>query len=182
MVLHLAGRGGVSVSSDIRRRIDAKIAKMQRLFPKLIEARVTLAVERHRHLAEVTLQAKRATFHAEGEAPDFHAAVDQALATLGAQIRRKKERVTAWKPRLARAQRASTLPVDGQAEPRGEPGSPPPLVVRRTSVKPMSLDEAVDQLRLQADGLLVFRNARTRAVSVLRRRPDGGVELVEPAG
>jgi putative sigma-54 modulation protein len=181
MVLHLAGRGGVSVSSDIRRRIDAKIAKMQRLFPKLIEARVTLAVERHRHLAEVTLQAKRATFHAEGEAPDFHAAVDQALGTLGAQIRRKKERVTARKPRLG-ARRASTPPVGGQAEPRGEPGSPPPLVVRRTSVKPMSLDEAVDQLRLQADGLLVFRNARTRAVSVLRRRPDGGVELVEPAG
>ena len=181
MVLHLAGRGGASVSPDIRRRIDAKIAKMQRLFPKLIEARVTLATERYRHLAEVTLQAKRATFHAEGEAPDFHAAVDQALATLVAQIRRKKDRVTARKPRPARARQASR-PLSGGPEPGDEPGSPPPLVVRRTSVKPMSLDEAVDQLRLQADGLLVFRNARTRAVNVLRRRPDGGVELVEPAG
>ena len=181
MVLHLAGRGGVSVSPDIRRRIDAKIAKMQRLFPKLIEARVTLATERYRHLAEVTLQAKRATFHAEGEAPDFHAAVDQALATLVAQIRRKKDRVTARKPRPARVRRASR-PRDGGPAPGDEPGSPPPLVVRRTSVKPMSLDEAVDQLRLGGDGLLVFRNARTRAVNVLRRRPDGGVELVEPAG
>jgi len=181
VVLHLAGRGGVSVSPDIRRRIDAKIAKMQRLFPKLIEARVTLATERYRHLAEVTLQAKRATFHAEGEAPDFHAAMDQALATLVAQIRRKKDRVTARKPRPARVRQASR-PLAGGPEPGDEPGSPPPLVVRRTSVKPMSLDEAVDQLRLQADGLLVFRNARTRAVNVLRRRPDGGVELVEPAG
>jgi len=181
VVLHLAGRGGVSVSPDIRRRVDAKIAKMQRLFPKLIEARVTLATERYRHLAEVTLQAKRATFHAEGEAPDFHAAVDEALATLVAQIRRKKDRVTARQPRPARAPQASR-PLSGGPEPGDEPGSPPPLVVRRTSVKPMSLDEAVDQLRLQADGLLVFRNARTRAVNVLRRRPDGGVELVEPAG
>ena len=46
----------------------------------------------------------------------------------------------------------------------------------------MSLEEAVDQLRLRADGLLVFRNARTRTVNVLQRRADGTVELVEPAG
>jgi hypothetical protein len=46
----------------------------------------------------------------------------------------------------------------------------------------MSIEEAVDQLRLQTDGLLVFRNAQTRTVNVLRRRPDGTVELVEPAG
>jgi ribosome hibernation promoting factor len=180
MVLHLAGRGGVSVSPDIRRRIDVKIAKIERLFPKLIEARVTLATERHRHLADVTLQAKRATFHAEGDASDFHAAVDQALATLVAQIRRKKERVTAKKPRLARA-RQGPRPVAGSLPELGD-DAPPPLVVRRTSAKPMSIEEAVDQLRLRTDGLLVFRNARTRAVNVLRRRPDGGVELVEPAG
>ncbi len=46
----------------------------------------------------------------------------------------------------------------------------------------MSLEEAVDQLRQQTDGLLVFRNARTGAVNVLRRGPEGTVELVEPAG
>ncbi len=55
---------------------------------------MVLATERHRHLSEVTLHAKGATLHAEGAAPDFHAAIDQALATLSAQIRRKKERVS----------------------------------------------------------------------------------------
>jgi putative sigma-54 modulation protein len=180
MVLHLAGRSGVSISPDIRRRIDQKIAKIDRLFPKLIEARVTLATERHRRLAEVTLQAKRATFHAEGDASDFHAAIDEALATLVAQIRRKKERVSAKKPRPGRARQVSQPAAGGPGEVGDEPA--PSVMVRRTSVKPMSLEEAVDQLRLRADGLLVFRNARTRAVNVLRRRPDGGVELVEPAG
>ncbi|HEY7139196.1 MAG TPA: ribosome-associated translation inhibitor RaiA [Methylomirabilota bacterium] len=181
MVLHLAGRGGVSVSPELQRRIEAKIAKMQRLVPKLIEARVVLATERYRHLAEVTLRAKRATFHVGGEASDFHAAVDQALAALSAQIRRKKERVTAKKPRPARARRR--LPGAGSpAEPAAETPPEPPVVVRRTSAKPMSIEEAIDQLHLLADGLLVFRNARTRTVNVLRRRHDGTVELVEPAG
>ena len=58
MVLHLAGRGGVTISPELRRRIAAKMAKMERLSPKLIEARVVLATERHRHLSEVTLHAK----------------------------------------------------------------------------------------------------------------------------
>jgi ribosome hibernation promoting factor len=182
MVFHLAGRGGVGVSPEIQRRIEAKIAKMQRLFPKLIEARVVLATERYRHIAEVTLRAKRATFHAEGEAPDFHVAVDQALATLSAQLRRKKERVTAKKPRPART-RPVPLPGAGSPpEPGDQTPSAPQVVIRRTNAKPMSLEEAVDQLRLQTDVLLVFRNARTRTVNVLRRRPDGAVELVEPAG
>jgi putative sigma-54 modulation protein len=179
MVLHLAGRGGVSVSRELQRRVEAKIAKMQRVFPKLIEARVVLATERYRHLAEVTLRAKRATFHVEGVASDFHAALDQALATLAGQIRRKKERVTAKKPRPSRIRPAASPGAGPPPEPGDEA---PPVTRRRTNAKPMSVEEAVDQLRLRADGLLVFRNARTRAVSVLRRRPDGTVELVEPAG
>ena len=182
MVLHLAGRGGVTISPELRRRISAKMAKMERLSPKLIEARVVLATERHRHLSEVTLHAKGATLHAEGAAPDFHAAIDQALATLSAQIRRKKERVSSRKGgRPARTRPESPPGNTSRPDPADEapPGS---VVVRRTSAKPMSLEEAIDQLRLQLDGLLVFRNARTGAVNVLRRRPEGTVELVEPAG
>ena len=181
MILHLTGRG-VGVSPELQRRIEAKIAKMRRLFPKLVEARVVLATERYRRLAEVTLRAKRATFHVEGVAPDFHAAVDQALASLSAQIRRRKERVTAKKSRAPRPRRASPAGGGNSAEPVEEAPSAAPLVIRRSNAKPMSIEEAVDQLRLRTDGLLVFRNARTRTVSVLRRRPDGTVELVEPAG
>jgi putative sigma-54 modulation protein len=181
MVLHLAGRGGVTISPELRRRIAAKMAKMERLSPKLIEARVVLATERHRHLSEVTLHAKGATLHAEGAAPDFHAAIDQALATLSAQIRRKKERVSSRKGRPARTRPGLPPGHISRAEPTDE-APPGAVVVRRTSAKPMSLEEAIDQLRLQIDGLLVFRNARTGAVNVLRRRPEGTVELVEPAG
>jgi putative sigma-54 modulation protein len=179
MVVLLAGRGGVGVSPDLQRRIEGKIAKMQRLFPKLIEARVVLATERYRHLAEVTLRAKRARFHVEGEATDFHAAVDQALASLAAQIRKKKERVTAKKPRRSRRGPRALPQGVGGPEAADETAS---VMVRRTNAKPMSLEEAVDQLRLRADGLLVFRNARTRSVNVLQRLADGTVELVEPTG
>ena len=172
MVLQLAGRGGVSVSPELRRRIEAKIAKMQRLLPKLIEARVVLATERHRHLAEVTLQAKGATLPRGGR---------------GARLPRGR------RPGARRPGRADP-PEEGACHGQeATPGADPPRqrgpgpealrspadetpsgrrCVRRTNAKPMSLEEAVDQLRLQTDGLLVFRNARTGAVNVLRRRAD----------
>jgi putative sigma-54 modulation protein len=182
VVLHLAGRG-VTVSPALQRRVEAKIAKMQRVLPKVIEARIVLATERYRHLVEVTLQAKGATFHVEGAASDFHAALDQALAHLAEQVRRRKERVTGRK-KSAPGRRGPAPPAGAgdRLEASDDTLPVPPVVVRRTNAKPMSLEEAVDQLRLRNDGLLVFRNARTRVVNVLRRRPDGTVELVEPAG
>jgi putative sigma-54 modulation protein len=176
MVLHVAGRG-VVVSPALRRRIEAKIAKIDRVLPKIVEARVVVATERYRHLVELTLQAKGATFHVQGAAPDAQAALDQALAHLARQVRRRKDWVTGRKkPRPSRVRARS-------ARSRANPefvDEAPQVTVRRAPAKPMSLDEALDQLRLRGDGLLVFRNARTRVVNVLRRRLDGTVELVEP--
>jgi hypothetical protein len=55
-------------------------------------------------------------------------------------------------------------------------------VIRRLAAKPMSVDEALEQIRTRPDGLLVFTDARSRAVNVLRRRADGRLELLQPAG
>lgn len=175
MTTHISGRG-VALSPTLRRRVEAKVAKTSRFLPKVTEARVVLALERYRHLAEVTLQAKGTTLHAEAAASDFHAAVDLALRHLEQQVRRRKERLRARKPRPSR--RLARLPAEGP-EPAEEP---PAVVVRRLSAKPMSVDEALEQMRLRQEGFLVFTNARSRAVNVLRRRPDGRLELLEPVG
>lgn len=173
---------GVEVSPALRRRVEAKVAKVSRFLPKITETRVVLGLERYRHLAEVTLQAKGATLHAEAAAADFQAAVDQAVEHLEEQARRRKDRIRARKPRLSR-RRPAGRPAPGPA-PAGEGPAPgtPELIVRRLDAKPMSVDEALEQMRLRGDELLVFTNARSRAVNVLRRRADGQLELVQPGG
>ncbi len=166
------------LSPALRRRVEAKLARVSRFLAKVTEARVVLALERYRHLAEVTLQAKQATLHAEAAAADFQTAVDLALGHLQEQVRRRKERLRARKPRPSRQIAEPGSEAPGGADAAEEPG----VVVRRLSAKPMTVDEALEQLRIRRDGLLVFTNARSRAVNVLRRRPDGRLELVEPAG
>jgi putative sigma-54 modulation protein len=176
MTIDLRGRG-VAVSAALRRRVEMKVAKVARFLPKITETRVVLALERHRHLAELTLLAKGATLHAEAEAVDFYAAVDLALDNLEQQARRRKDRLRARKPRPTRR-----LPTAGGAGPVSPPEEGGGVVVRRLSTKPMSIDEALEQMRERADPVLIFTNARSRAVNVLHRRADGQLELVQPAG
>jgi putative sigma-54 modulation protein len=178
MEIHISGRG-VDIAPALRRRVETKVAKGTRFLPKITEARVVLGLERYRHLAEVTLHAKGATLRAEGAAGDFHAALDLAVESLAAQARRRKDRIRARKPRPSRRPRVAVA-----GEPADAPGeaAPPELVIRRLAAKPMSIDEALEQMQGRADGLLVFTNARSRAVNVLRRRPDGQIELVQPTG
>ncbi|MBI4013107.1 MAG: ribosome-associated translation inhibitor RaiA [Candidatus Rokubacteria bacterium] len=182
MEIHISGRG-VALSPGLRRRVETKVAKVARFVPKITEIRVVLERERYRHLAAVTLQAKGATLHAEGAAVDFHAAVDLAVENLAGQARRRKDRIRARKPRPSRrVSPARPAPGAGEPEAGVVPPEGPEIVIRRLAAKPMSVDEALEQMRTRQDGLLVFTNARSRVVNVLRRRPDGLVELVQPAG
>ena len=57
-----------------------------------------------------------------------------------------------------------------------------PTIVRTSKFapKPMSLDEAVDQMTLNQLGIIVFLNSHTDVVNVLYRHADGNLELIEP--
>jgi len=69
-----------------------------------------------------------------------------------------------------------------RVRPRGEEREPGPRVIRsrRFPVKPMTLDEAALEVGSSAEGFLVFRDAATERVSVLYRRRDGNLGLIEP--
>src|SRR5262245_39559503 len=127
--IHLSGRG-VHPAPTLRRRIETKLAKVARLLPKITEVRVVLGRERHRHLTQVTVQAKGTTLHAEAAGGDFSSGLDEAMESLAEQARRHKERIGARKPRLSRRPAVVPAPV---LEPALEPG--PDVLVRRLAAK-----------------------------------------------
>ena len=51
---------------------------------------------------------------------------------------------------------------------------------RRYPVRPLSVDEAALALSPEPDAFLVFRNTESDAVSVVFRRKDGDIGLIEP--
>jgi hypothetical protein len=51
---------------------------------------------------------------------------------------------------------------------------------RRYAVRPLTLEEAAHNVGPSADAFVVFRNVGTDAISVLYRRKDGDLGLIEP--
>jgi putative sigma-54 modulation protein len=51
---------------------------------------------------------------------------------------------------------------------------------KQYAVKPMSVEDAAVEIDDAADGLIVFRNSATDTVTVLFRRADGNLGLIEP--
>jgi len=50
------------------------------------------------------------------------------------------------------------------------------------AAKPMSVDEAAEELWRSRGDLLVFRNARNQGLAILYRRKDDRFGLIEPEG
>jgi putative sigma-54 modulation protein len=164
---------GMTVSKTYKDAVSRKLAKLERLLPKIVEAKIVLSKEKHRRTAGLTLIAKHRTFRSEETADDLAAAVDKAVEALQRQVREIKDRVKQHKPRRFEV----PAPVRG-----GEPVSGPDrdVIVRQVTPKPMSVEEAVEQFHLGREQFLVFTNALTDAVNVLYRRKDGGLGLIEP--
>ena len=59
-------------------------------------------------------------------------------------------------------------------------GAPEVIRTQRVSAKPMSVEEAVEQLAASNDEFLVFTDASSERVAVLYRRKDGNYGLIEP--
>jgi len=162
---------GMTISKTYKDALTRKLAKLEPMLPEIIEAKAVLSRERDRRTAALTLIAKRHTFRSEETARDLAAAVDQAVDALARQVREVKDRVKNRKGRNARR-------VPSAEAARGPAASD--IVVRRIPLKPMLLDEAVTELRLEGGDFLVFANASTDAVNVLYHRADGSLGLIEP--
>jgi putative sigma-54 modulation protein len=165
----LSGRG-LRLTPAFKALVDDKLARLARLLPQVLDARVVCTAEKFRRTVRITLRARRGTFASEATADEQTTALDEAVEALRRQTREAKERRTVSKGRTPRR--------------AGEPVPPPvpddEIVPRRLVAKPMALDEARMQLEAGREQFFVFRNAVSGEVNVLYRRRDGGLGLIEP--
>ena len=165
---------GCTISPTYRDALTRRLGRLDRLLPKILEAKLVVSREKHRRTAALTVVAKHHTLRSEETAGDLAAAVDLAVTAMDRQVRDLKARTRERKPRRAPA-RAMAATSAGPA-----PAEESDLRVRAVRAKPMSLDEAMAQFRLGREQFFVFTNAGTDTLNVLYRRADGGLGLVEP--
>jgi len=163
----------------VKAYVKEKVEKLRKYVENPREVHVVLAVEKFRHIAEITVVGDGGIFNSQGRDNDLYAAVDQMLDKIERQVRERREKVR--QKRANASSPKSPLRSRGKAGEEIEEEDLSSLVRRRRTVaKPMSLEEALSQLRLSKRDFLVFVNSDSEQMNVVYRSQDGGYEWVEP--
>jgi putative sigma-54 modulation protein len=176
MRLDITGRH-FTVTAATRKFAEQRLAHTVRLLNhSAVSAHIGLSKERGRVRAEVALHVKHDRFlHGAGSGPDAETAIGAAADRVERQADTLKGK---WNERRRRA------PAASQREPAPRPlaanGRRRIIRARRYAVKPMSIEDAAAEIGDGTDAVIVFRNSASDAVTVLYRRPDGHLGLIEP--
>lgn len=172
----------LEVGPGLREYALKKVAKLGRYFQSHDAVRLEVAVGQFRgqYDAEVTLQLGGVFIRGAARADDARSAVDEAVERAERQFLRFKSRVDARNQQGAPPP-AAEGPLAGQEEEPVE-GLGRVVRVKRFELKPMSVEEAIDQMEMLGHDFFVFTNAATQQVNVLYRRRDGNYGLIEPEG
>jgi putative sigma-54 modulation protein len=186
MRLELTGRH-VDITPALRHLLDTKLSKLERVLnDRAVSAQAVLTREKHRHRADITLHARGEKFlHGVGDAASWPASLTQAIARLTQQAHRIKGK---WQERKRRGGGKSAVIAASRETVPAKPAAAPtalrarmPRILRasRQAVKSMSVADAAREIEAGGDGVVVFRDVETAAVSVLYRRQNGELTLVE---
>jgi len=200
-IVELQIRGnGIAVSDDVREFANKRAAKLDRLVDRVVEAKLELRARHNRSgpdtvTAQLTIQTGRHLLRAEENDPDALAAVDRVVDKLGRQVRRVHEKRTDRKgprPELVVVDAVGAtdpdlpdLDLDLDLEDAdGDEAERDRLTglvrTKRFSLKPMDVDEAIEQMELLGHDFYLFHNADESTLSVLYRRKSGDYGLLLP--
>ena len=188
MRLELTGRH-VDITPTLRRLVDTKLAKLERaLNDTAVSAHAVLTREKHRHRADITLHARGEKFlHGVGDSGSWEQSLSVAIDKITQQAHKIKGK---WQERKRRGSGRGAAVVGEEREAvavavkpvgaakRERARMPRILRASRQSVKPMSLADAAREIGNADEGIVVFRDVETSAISVLYRR-NGELTLVE---
>jgi putative sigma-54 modulation protein len=175
MKLEFTGRH-MDIPEAARNLAERKLARIARLLTGATRAHIVVSAEGHRRIVEITVYSKRLTLSALEQSNDIVLSLATAVEKLGRQVEKYRGRLESRrKSAEARGTTARRRPAA-----KVEDALPRPSVRRRTVVAPaMTLGRAMASVE-EGENMVLFRDSETDRLSVLYRRKDGKVGLVEP--
>ena len=169
----------MEITPAIKKYTEGHLLKMKRILGDQPKWHVILTVEKHRHIAEITVKARMYSLVGVHETTDMYSSILGALEKIEKQAKRLNAK---RKERKRRADSLShvTMNVLERETPAVSGDGVKVIRSRKFAVKPMSVEEAVQEVEESKAEFLVFRNAESEAVNVVYRRSDGHFGLIEP--
>lgn len=179
MRIEFTGRQ-TEVGPELRALTERKLRKLEKVLHGITDVHVVLSLDKHRQIAEVSVNSAQLTLTAAEESGDAGLSLATVIDKLTRQAQRQMGRRAQRRRRVDPRATALWSGVLGPSSDRSE--GPRVVRSRRFLVKPMTVDEAVLEVGGNEEGVVVFRNASTERVNVLYKRRDGNLGLIEPEG
>ncbi len=167
----------IDVTEALKQYAREKFSRVEKYLPNAGQAVVTLSVvKKVHHIAEAVIKSNGLLIQASEETEEMYSAIDLLVEKIEGRVRRYKEKLVDHK-------HSGRAGLSARAQ---EPASPedriPQIIkIKRFDMKPMLPEEAVMQMDLLDKDFFVFANAGSGHISVIYRRKDGNVGLIEPA-
>jgi len=178
MQIEYTGRQ-TEVSEKLRTLAERKLRKLAKTLRGITHVHVILAADKHRQIAEVAMQSPHLTLTATEATNDMAVSLATVIDKLARQAQRhlgkRRERKRKEPARSGAKWSGAAALADGGRENR-----PRVIRTRRSSLKPMTVEEAMLEVESSDDGFLVFKDASTERTNVLFKRKDGNLGLIEP--
>ena len=186
------------VTAADRKEIESGLNKIKKILRGNFESKVVLAVEKHRHKAEITISSRVGPLVALSQAKDMRAAIGNALEHLEKQALKNKTRIITRKRRNHKERDAEVATPAPVLQNAAAPASATavsmvvhkfPAFAKSTDVhlvrsddavafRPMTLEEAIKEAHFRDRDVFVFRDPKGKLM-ILHRTRDGKMELIE---
>ncbi len=164
----------MDVTDALKQYAVDKFGKLEKYLPKNIQVTVTLSVvKKVHHIAEAMLKTDGLLVQAHEETEEMYTSIDLLIEKLEKRIRKYKEKLVDHKQHQTRTEPVASVHPDDRI--------PQIIRTKRFDLKPMHAEEAVMQMELLDKEFYVFSNAASGHITVIYRRKDGNVGLIEPA-
>jgi len=196
MTVEYTGRH-YEVTPANRKDVEAGLSKIRKILRNKFDTKVVLAVEKHRHKAEITINSRVGPLVGLAQAGDMKAAIGEALDHLEKQAVKSKTRIITRKRRNHNGKWSEQAPPEPLVKSAAASAAPSasmvvhkfPAVAKSTEVhlvrsdeavaiRPMTLEEAIKEAHFRDRDVFVFRDPKGK-VMVLHRTRDGKMELIE---
>jgi putative sigma-54 modulation protein len=184
------------ITPAIRKEVETGLTKITKILGDKFDTKVILAVEKHRHKAEITVSPRNGPIVGLAQASDMLSAVNEALEHLEKQAVKYKTRWRTKKRQPRKGWDGDGKEVALQAAVGMTEKTAVPVVVHKfpqvsrtteahlvrssdsVALRPLTLEEAIKEAQFRDRDVFVFRDPKGR-VLVLHRTGDGKMELIE---
>ena len=190
MTVRVSGKS-ISVGEALRGRVSERTDEvLRKYFDGNYSGHITLSKDGFGFRTDCALHLDSGiTLQAESNAADAYASADQALAQIEKRLRRYKSRLKDRSARKAHAASAAMAEMDAPSYVIEAPASDVEdetaynaviIAEATTSLKRLSVSEAVMELDLTGAPVMVFQHGSSGRVNIIYRRPDGNIGWVDP--